>query len=198
MENRKIKNLIFDNGNVLSLFSPDYLISQFFTSDQELIKKVVFGKIWNQLDENTIEEKEALKIWKEQLPERLHIQLEKMFNEWHHYLVPKEDMYQYMLEIKDQYHFYLLSNAGIRHQQFMIPALDLMEGAVVSYEICINKPDPRIYNELLTRYHLDPKECLMIDDKEENIIEARKHGIAGFVYRDNIEDLKKYIQEMGE
>lgn len=194
-----LKNIIFDNGNVLTTFSPDHMISNYFDDHHSLIKEVVFGSLWNDLDQGIIEEKQALALWKEKIPVYLHSRLEDMFTNWHHYLTPKEEMYEYMLTIFKKYHFYLLSNAGIRHEVFksQIPALTLMDGMVVSYQLKVNKPDPYIYQYLIEKYHLDPKECVMIDDKEENIEAARNAGMHGFVYHNNLEELKEYIYVLG-
>ena len=54
----------------------------------------------------------------------------------------------------------------------------LMDGIVVSGEEHLLKPDIRIYQTLLDRYHLRAGECLFIDDSPANIEGAKKAGLA--------------------
>ena len=56
------------------------------------------------------------------------------------------------------------------------PFLSEFDGAVVSgYERCI-KPDPKIYQILLSRYNLQAQNCIFIDDNPANIEAAQKLG----------------------
>ena len=41
----------------------------------------------------------------------------------------------------------------------------------------MKKPDSRIYQILLTRYSLNPAECLFLDDREENLRAAALQGM---------------------
>ena len=47
---------------------------------------------------------------------------------------------------------------------------------VVSCEIGLRKPDPKIFNYLLKKLDLISQECLFIDDLENNIEAAQKLG----------------------
>ncbi len=75
---------------------------------------------------------------------------------------------------------YILSNYS--HHLFEQTAeeeldfLDLVDGAVFSFnEHCI-KPEKEIYDILLERYDLNAEECVFIDDREENIAAADQLG----------------------
>ena len=52
-----------------------------------------------------------------------------------------------------------------------------VDGAVVSYQIHITKPDARIYETLIRRYGLEKNSCLFFDDRQENIDGAIACGI---------------------
>ena len=52
----------------------------------------------------------------------------------------------------------------------------LFDGGVASCEVKINKPDPRIYQALLDKYHLRADESIFIDDRAENLIAASALG----------------------
>ena len=46
-----------------------------------------------------------------------------------------------------------------------------------SYELGVQKPDPRIYNILLREEKLNPDDCLFIDDYDANVAAARDLGM---------------------
>jgi len=57
------------------------------------------------------------------------------------------------------------------------PFLNLFDGRIVSGEVKVAKPDPRIYQLLLDTYKLIPHESLFIDDRKDNIDAASVFGI---------------------
>ena len=78
------------------------------------------------------------------------------------------------------YRIYLLSNYSkylfemhTKDAAFM----DDLDGRLVSYEVHQVKPDRDIYETLIKRYDLDPKECLFLDDRKENTDTAESLGI---------------------
>ena len=50
-------------------------------------------------------------------------------------------------------------------------------GIVVSGEVGVIKPDPRIFELLIDRFAIDPEDTVYIDDVEANVIAARPFGI---------------------
>lgn len=54
---------------------------------------------------------------------------------------------------------------------------DYFDGIVVSFQERTCKPDPRIFRNLIERYHLDPSETLMLDDSAANCEAARSVGL---------------------
>lgn len=55
--------------------------------------------------------------------------------------------------------------------------LELFDELVFSCEIGISKPDARIYETCLARLEMSPRECLFVDDSEENVLGAIKSGM---------------------
>lgn len=62
--------------------------------------------------------------------------------------------------------------------------LGAFTGLVLSADEKLNKPDPRIYRALCTRYGLSPERLVFIDDIEANVAAARAEGMAGIVFTD--------------
>jgi len=54
--------------------------------------------------------------------------------------------------------------------------LDWFDGILVSGEVGVIKPDPRIFALLIERFGLDPDRAVFIDDVEANIAAARPFG----------------------
>ena len=85
--------------------------------------------------------------------------------------------------------FYGLTNwdtqVYVTLEQFGI--FKLLDGMVISSEEHFVKPEPEIYRRLLEKYKLFPEECVMVDDREENVTGARAVGMEGIVFRDAVQ-----------
>jgi 2-haloacid dehalogenase len=57
--------------------------------------------------------------------------------------------------------------------------LDWFEAIVISGEVRLGKPDPRVFRYLLDRYRLDAPSTVFIDDSELNVAAARELGLIG-------------------
>jgi 2-haloacid dehalogenase len=64
------------------------------------------------------------------------------------------------------------------------PFLEWFDGIVISGEVRAAKPDPRIYEALLERHHLEPGSILFIDDIAENVSAAEALGIRSIRFTD--------------
>jgi len=84
------------------------------------------------------------------------------------------------------YRLYVLSNMSREFIAFLRQAeiYALFDGETVSCEEGVVKPEPRIYEILLDRYGLDPRDTLFIDDRRSNLEAAAAFGIATFHFRE--------------
>lgn len=62
--------------------------------------------------------------------------------------------------------------------------LDWFETLVISGEVGVSKPDPRIYRYLLDRTGFDPATTLFVDDQPANLVVAAAHGLRTHQFRD--------------
>lgn len=65
---------------------------------------------------------------------------------------------------------------------------------VVSCQLKQMKPNDDIYQTLINRCKVNPEEILFVDDKEENVLGARRNGIAAYQFIDD----KGYIELIEE
>lgn len=196
---KKIKNVVFDMGNVLMLFDGPYFSAQFTESeaDAAALQHALFGSpAWNLLDSGTISYDTMLRVARAHLNERLWPNLDACFTGWAAYSAPIEQTNALAAELKREgYGIYLLSNAGTRiHDQLShMPAWELMDGAVVSGEERLMKPDPAIYRLLCERYGLLPEECLFVDDNADNCEGARVAGMRAVRYDGDVAAIREAL-----
>ena len=196
---KKIKNVVFDMGNVLMLFDGPYFSAQFTDNevDAAALQRALFGSpAWNLLDSGTISYDTMLHVARAHLDERLWPNLDACFAGWAAYSTPIEETNALAAELKREgYGIYLLSNAGTRiHDQLNhMPAWDLMDGAVVSGEERLMKPDPAIYRLLCERYGLLAEECLFVDDNADNCEGARVAGMRAVRYAGDVAAIREAL-----
>lgn len=196
---KKIKNVVFDMGNVLMLFDGPYFSAQFTEGegDAAALQRALFGSpAWNLLDSGTISYDTMLRVARAHLDERLWPNLDACFAGWAAYSTPIEQTNALAAELKREgYGIYLLSNAGTRiHDQLShMPAWELMDGAVVSGEERLMKPDPAIYRLLCERYELLPEECLFVDDNADNCEGARVAGMRAVRYDGDVAAIREAL-----
>jgi HAD superfamily hydrolase (TIGR01509 family) len=101
--------------------------------------------------------------------------------------------------LSHRFPIYLCSNTDPLHFEHLrsnAPILSFARGAVLSYEVRREKPDPAIYQALFDRFALDPARTLFIDDREENVAGAAAVGMTGLVF-EGAEELRTDLVEMG-
>lgn len=80
----------------------------------------------------------------------------------------------------------ILSNTCVSHWEFALlrfPILrQLFSDFVLSYEIGAMKPDALIYERALAVAAVEPKKCLFVDDRLDNVAGARAMGWEAVVY----------------
>lgn len=95
---------------------------------------------------------------------------------------------------------YLLSNTNALHYEFIRARYAFtrhVRGAVLSHEIGMRKPEPRIYAAALKLARLNqPGQALFIDDLKPNVAAARRAGLLAILYR-GPEDLRRRLRTFG-
>lgn len=186
------KNILFDMGNVLVTYNPEWVIRH-YTEDEELIrevKNIVFhSQEWLLLDAGLIEEEKAERNWMERLSSDKAREIAHLsFQNWHLYnmkVIPgTAEMIRALKENGKE--IYLLSNASMRLLSIykeVIPAVECFSGIFYSAAHKCVKPQDIIYERFLKEYSLNPSDCFFIDDLEENISAAKAVGISGAVMK---------------
>lgn len=194
-----IYNIVFDVGMVLIDFCWEKHCRR-LGFDEAVIHafdvNMIHSQYWSMLDEGLLEEEEAISQFLKCMPS---YQKEIMkFWEQPEYFVEEYDYAAPMISrLKNLgYHVYLLSNYPYNLYKIHWPSFEfysMVDGYVVSAAEKLRKPNPAIYKLLCNRYQLKPKECLFIDDRQDNVEAAMQVGMKAVLF-EGYESLKAYLE----
>jgi len=71
-----------------------------------------------------------------------------------------------------------------------------IDNYVVSSSVKLAKPEPAIYQLLLSKYNLTPEECVFIDDRKDNVDAAKSLGMSGIVYPGSAQKLSPILNQL--
>lgn len=174
--------IVFDLGGVLIDWNPRYLYRKLF-DDAEAMEQFlseVCTPAWNAEQDAGRPFAEATALLIDEYPEHAAMiraydaRWEEMVNgAFAHSVAVLEAL------AADGHPLYALTNwsaekFGLMRTRFAF--LDHFEHILVSGEVGLKKPDPRIYSLLLERIGHAPEDCLFIDDSQPNVEAARMLG----------------------
>ena len=197
----EIKNVIFDCGQVLVRFEPDYIIGPSVTDpdDRELLVRVLFDHFfWKQLDKGTIDETDVIAETRDRIPPRLHDAAENAMRYWYRRLPEMpgmSDLIDSLLASGKK--LCLLSNISKRFVAHAdeIPILSRIENRVFSSTCGLTKPDPAIFRYTCEKFGLVPEETIFIDDNPDNIAGAAGIGLQTFLFDGDTDRLARALAE---
>lgn len=109
------------------------------------------------------------------------------------------DLLQYIRKLRPSYKTALLSNAWPDVRPLIEDVwgfADAFDEIVISAEVGLAKPDPRIYQLTLARLEVQPHEAVFVDDFPENVQGARRVGMRAVQFTSPeqvIEQLKDFL-----
>lgn len=200
----RIKNIVFDMGEVLMRYEPEKISRSFFENEQEanqVCKELFGGPEWLLLDADAITEEQLLAGVLSRLPEHLHARTKDLFAGWYKQVPPIEATNQLAFQLKEAgYRLFILSNAAKSFYSYcpqQMPAYSCFDGVVVSADEKAVKPDETLYRILFKRYNIIAQESFFIDDREENIAAAEKLGMQGFRFTGKIDEIIDALHHAG-
>lgn len=183
-----IKNIVFDFGTVLIAWDPEKVLRDYLNTREEIdfFKREVCNYKWARSIDRGLSYDEAIRDKIKDFPQ--YADAIRAYRERFLEMCPHETygMYEIVRSLKEQgYNIYGLSNWDSETWPRIaekFPVLSLIPDRVISgYEGYI-KPEREIYEILLTRYNLEPKETLFIDDINENLSAAKKLGLRTYQF----------------
>lgn len=178
-----IRNIIFDIGNVLTLFRPqDYIYAVFEPDTAKRVYDAMFASgRWGDIDSGLKTDEEMIQSFLEEDPS-LEKEIRFIFDRINGFITCPSSTLPWISRLKRQgYHLYWLSNYGTsmrsRTWKNELSVLELFEGGIFSCDVHLLKPDPAIYELLMKQYALKAEESVFLDDSLPNAQTAVKLGM---------------------
>ena len=204
----KIKNIIFDLGGVILDIDESIVykeLEKLGINVSELAHSKDFKELISKFDTGiytapTFRKKAKALLGLEKMTDQ------KFDSIWNAMLldIPRERI-EAIEQVKKHYKIFLMSNTNEIHYDLYVRDLQLRFGykefdalfdkSYFSFDIHLEKPDPRFFEMILDHEGLLPEETLFIDDTETNIKVAKKLGIR--TYHIGREELVRNLFENG-
>ena len=109
---------------------------------------------------------------------------------------------EFIRSLRPRYKTALVSNAwSDSHESFVRHGIcDVMDAIIISAEVGVMKPDPRIFEIAAERLQVQTRECIFVDDKEDNLQGARRAGMTPIQFRNTdqcIADIQEKLKPQG-
>jgi 2-haloacid dehalogenase len=195
--------IVFDFGKVLVDWNPHYLYRKLFHGDSAAVDRFldeIGFEAWNLQQDAGRPFDEAVAELCGRFPQ--HCDMIQAYHDRYEETIagPIWGTVAILHDLKAQgYPVYALSNWS--EEKFRLvrpryPFFDWFEKIILSGEVKLAKPDPRIFRLLLEQIERRAEECLLIDDAQANIAVAQELGFRTIWFR-SPEQLQKELREIG-
>jgi HAD superfamily hydrolase (TIGR01509 family) len=192
-EGRRLKVVVFDIGNVLLRWNPRNLYCKIFADPEQVewFLEHVCDSAWN-------EAQDAGRSWAEAVSERVtrfpqwEAEIRAYDERWMETLDGEIDENVRLVESLSAARVPLYAITNFSKEKFELARthhrfFGHFHGIVVSGEVGLIKPDPRIFHLFLDRYGLEAAKCIFIDDSATNIVVADAVGMKTVHYRPGLD-----------
>ncbi len=193
--------IVFDFGGVLFDWSPRYLYKKYFNGDVDAIDcflaEVGFYE-WNDEQDRGRSFAEAIREISQRFPQ--YERLIRAYDEEYEESIGGtiQTSVDLLRSFKQAgYPLYALSNWSVEKFEVIRPKyafLDWFDDILISAEVKLIKPDPRIFSVFLERAGRTAPDCLFIDDSWENVAVASQMGFKAIYYQ-SPEQLKQDLRQ---
>jgi glucose-1-phosphatase len=183
-----IKTILFDFGNVIGYFDHWKTLAK-LAPYTDTPAQAMFDSLYGKDLEDRLETgkmtpdaflAEVIELWKLRCDANfLHRAAVEIFT-------PNEAICSIIPQLSQNYRLVLASNTNVMHSnQYIMQFADTImhfQHLVLSHEVGIRKPFAGFYKACQQHAHAEPHECVFVDDLQENIDIAKKHGWHGITY----------------
>jgi FMN phosphatase YigB (HAD superfamily) len=158
---------------------------------------MVGSEEWKVFNKDFITEEE---LWRRLAPKlRVEDEVAGELRQWRKILIPIPETIHILEKVRRRYPLYCLSNVDkttTHYLQERYRTYDIFDGTVLSWEAGMRKPEMGIYELVIRRFNLTPERALFIDDKERNLVPARRVGFQTIAFQ-SPEDLEVKLPDYG-
>ncbi|MBB2150646.1 HAD family hydrolase [Pedobacter gandavensis] len=206
---KKIKNIIFDYGNVI--FEIDFkraqkaLIQLGIENIEEFFAHKNHHNIFNDFETGSISPAEFRAGIRQESTNK-DITDEQIDAAWNSLLIGvPENVHEVLLKVKEKYRTFLLSNNNEIHYNWIVDYLKrefdmldnsgLFEKAYYSQQMLLRKPHVEIFEKVLKENNLIPEETLFIDDSPQHLVGAKTAGMQTLLMTKHPKYLEEVLKE---
>ena len=195
--------IILDMGNVLLEWNKDKILKAVAKTQKDylILDKAIFQSgLWERLDLGTLTREELVDKVLSLLGDCYQKKVEEVIWNWPAYIDIYTEVFPLLASLKEKGHrIFVLSNTSpvfyelLKNQ--LAPLEKILDGFVLSCDIKAIKPDPKMFEEILHKYQLDPANCVFLDDIVDNTKIAESLGIKAYQVKqrsDVVDILKKF------
>lgn len=193
MSSGSIRNVVFDIGNVIVRWAPLEIVKLTFgevKAPEVLVKAIFHSETWLDLNKGLISESDA-KAQYQQFLNLSDLECERLF----YYVKQTQILIFGSVDLLQRvklagYNVYALTDNVheiVSHLKSTYTFWPLFDGATVSAELGLLKPQAEIYQSLLMQYRLDASETIFIDDMPRNVMGANAVGITGVQFENAVQ-----------
>ncbi len=199
----KFTTVIFDLGGVLVDWDPRYFYRKLFPKDEAAMEDFltnVCSPEWNLQQDGGRTFAEATELLKREHPHKAHL-----IDAWlPGYPEMLKGVIQGTVDILRDLHengirTYALSNWSAETFHHALDRFDFFnyfDGRLISGDVNIIKPDPRIFRMLFGKFDIDPTRAVYVDDVLKNVEAAQRLGSHGIHFK-TAEALRKELADFG-
>ncbi len=196
-------NIILDMGNVLLEWNKDKILRGVVKTEKDfmILDKAIFQSgLWERLDLGTLTREELVLKVVSMIGSIYQEKVQEVVWNWPSYIEIYTEVFPLLVRLKEKGHrIFVLSNTSPVFYELLeeqlSPLNEILDGFVLSCDIKAIKPDPKMFEEILHKYQLDPANCVFLDDIADNTKMAESLGIRAYQVKqrsDVVDILKKF------
>ena len=181
-------DIILDMGNVLLEWNKDKILKAVAKTQKDylILDKAIFQSgLWERLDLGTLTREELVLKVISMIGSIYQEKVQEVVWNWPSYIEIYMEVFPLLVHLKEKGHrIFVLSNTSPVFYELLeeqlSPLNEILDGFVLSCDIKAIKPDPKMFEEILHKYQLDPANCIFLDDVKDNTKTAESLGIKAY------------------
>ena len=181
-------DIILDMGNVLLEWNKDKILRGVVKTEKDymILDKAIFQSgLWERLDLGTLTREELVLKVVSMIGSIYQEKVQEVVWNWPSYIEIYTEVFPLLVRLKEKGHrIFVLSNTSPVFYELLeeqlSPLNEILDGFVLSCDIKAIKPDPKMFEEILHKYQLDPVNCIFLDDVKDNTKMAESLGIKSY------------------
>lgn len=188
-----MKNVIFDLGGVILKGKASSILDKFEIEEATRKMLIEFFINCNDLDYGNATIEDIFNSMDYSID--IQNKYKDILVNYYKYRDINMELINYIKTLKPQYKLFILSDNNKEAIEYYKnqKIFEIFDGWVGSCDYHTIKKEGILFDRLLEKYNLNPEECFFVDDNPINIKVAEEHGIKGFIFNDNVNELENSL-----